>query len=116
MEYVKIESITDRGYRIRGWFLRTRNAGNPIPSHQEASSSGPAGVGLPLCQRTPRTHQALMAAPSIGSYFGQNIKAHPEQYPYTKVEADRLRQYLSATSDMSFSGSHRGVRWPMNRR
>ena len=39
---------------------------------------------------TPRMHQALMAAPYIGSYFNQNIKAHPEQYPYTKVEAGTL--------------------------
>ena len=34
------------------------------------------------------TYQRLMAAPSIGSWFGQNIKPFPEQYPFTLVESD----------------------------
>ena len=33
-------------------------------------------------------YQRMMAAKDIDAYFNDTIKAHPEQYPYTKVEAD----------------------------
>ena len=33
-------------------------------------------------------YQRMMAAKDIDTYFNDTIKAHPEQYPYTKVEAD----------------------------
>ena len=36
---------------------------------------------------TPRRHRALMAADSVGAYFGKEIKNKPE-YPLVKVEAD----------------------------
>src|ERR1035437_1476802 len=36
---------------------------------------------------TPRQHRALMAADSVGAYFGKEIKNKPE-YPLVKVEAD----------------------------
>ena len=33
-------------------------------------------------------YQRMMAAKDIDTYFNDTIKAHPEQYPFTKVEAD----------------------------
>ena len=33
-------------------------------------------------------YQRMMAAKDIDAYFNDTIKAHPEQYPYTKVEAE----------------------------
>jgi hypothetical protein len=33
-------------------------------------------------------YQRMMAAKDIDAYFNDTIKAHPEQYPYAKVEAD----------------------------
>lgn len=33
-------------------------------------------------------YQRMMAAKDIDAYFNDTIKAHPEQYPYTKMEAD----------------------------
>jgi hypothetical protein len=42
--------------------------------------------------------QRLMAAKSIGTYFGQNIKPFPEKYPFVKVEANPT---LPATSPAS---------------
>ena len=33
-------------------------------------------------------YQRMMAAKDIDAYFNDTIKAHPGQYPYTKVEAD----------------------------
>ena len=32
--------------------------------------------------------QALRTAKSVGQYFEQNIKAHPDKYPYRKVESE----------------------------
>ena len=40
----------------------------------------------------PEIHQEMLAAKSIGRYFGTNIKAHRDDYPHTKIEppkADR---------------------------
>jgi CubicO group peptidase (beta-lactamase class C family) len=31
---------------------------------------------------------ALIAAVSHGQFFGENIKKHPELYPYTKIEPE----------------------------
>ena len=36
---------------------------------------------------TPRTHQVMMGAESIGKYFGANIKGNPA-HSFVKVEAD----------------------------
>ena len=50
---------------------------------------------------TPQEYQALMAAESIGSYFGKNIKPFPEQYPFTKVGVDPTQPVQS-----NGNGSH----------
>ena len=81
MEYVKVESSQIAAV---GYDPETQTLGLKFPPNKRQ----PEGAEYHYANVTPRTHQALMAAPSIGSYFGQNIKAHPEQYPYTKVEVD----------------------------
>jgi hypothetical protein len=81
MNYVKVESSQIAAV---GYDPETQTLGLKFPPNKRQ----PEGAEYHYANVSPRTHQALMAAPSIGSYFGQNIKAHPEQYPYTKVEAD----------------------------
>jgi hypothetical protein len=38
-------------------------------------------VGVPK-----EVYDALMAAPSFGSFFGKRIKANPDLYPFTKIQ------------------------------
>jgi hypothetical protein len=77
MEFVKVESqqIAEVG------FAEPDTLGIRFKTKAGFSEYHYAGV-------SPRTHQALMAAPSIGTYFGQNIKSKPEKYPFSKVEVD----------------------------
>jgi hypothetical protein len=81
MNYVKVESSQIAAV---GYDPETQTLGLKFPPNKRQ----PEGAEYHYANVSPRTHQALMAAPSIGSYFGQNIKAHPEQHPFTKVEAD----------------------------
>lgn len=36
---------------------------------------------------SPELLTALVEAVSVGEFFGEHIKKHPELYPYTKIEA-----------------------------
>lgn len=97
MKYVKVVSsqIAEVGYE----------PDTPTPG------SGILGIKFPANKRqpngseyhygnvSPRTHQALMAAESIGSYFGKNIKPFPDQYPFMKVEADPPKLSAGAASN-----------------
>lgn len=42
---------------------------------------------------TPSTHRACLKANDISAYFNENIKKHPELYPYEKVENGSLEIY-----------------------
>ena len=88
MEYVKVESSQIEAIGFGDGFYGPETLGIQFPPTKKQAAAGQPGSEYHYANVTPRTHQALMAAPSIGSYFGQNIKAHPEQYPFTKVEAD----------------------------
>ena len=46
-------------------------------------------------------YQRMMAAKDIDAYFNDTIKAHPGQYPYTKVEADPTHPVTSPASSAS---------------
>lgn len=58
------------------------------PNKKQAAAGEPGSVYH--YGNLPRTgvvsYDGLMAAESIGSYFVQNIKRHPELFPFTKVE------------------------------
>lgn len=87
MEYVKVESSQIEAIGFGDGFYGPETLGIQFPPTRKQAAAGQSGSEYHYANVSPRTHQALMAAPSIGSYFGQNIKAHPEQYPFTKVEA-----------------------------
>jgi hypothetical protein len=91
MEYVKVESSQIEAIGFGAGIYGPETLGIQFPPTKKQAAAGQPGSEYHYANVSPRTHQALMAAPSIGSYFGQNIKAHPEQYPYTKVEADPLQ-------------------------
>ena len=99
MEYVKVESSQIEAIGFGDGFYGPETLGIQFPPTKKQAAAGQTGSEYHYGNVSPRTHQALMAAPSIGSYFGQNIKAHPEQYPYTKVEAgDPTRESSAATA------------------
>ena len=57
----------------------------------------PAGKKSPASQYryknvTPEFHAEFLAAESIGSFFGKNIKSRPDLYPYVKVETENPPQ------------------------
>ena len=88
MEYVNVESSQIEAIGFGDGFYGPETLGIQFPPTKKQAAAGQSGSTYHYANVSPRMHQALMAAPSIGSYFDQNIKAHPEQYPYTKVEAD----------------------------
>jgi hypothetical protein len=87
MEYVTVESSQIEAIGFGDGFYGPETLGIQFPPTKKQAAAGQSGSEYHYANVSPRTHQALMAAPSIGSYFGQTIKAHPEQYPFTKVEA-----------------------------
>ena len=91
MEYVKVESSQIEAIGFGDGFYGPETLGIQFPPTKKQAAAGQPGSEYHYANVAPRTHQALMASPSIGSYFGQNVKAHPEQYPFTKVEADPLQ-------------------------
>ena len=104
MEYVKVESSQIEAIGFGDGFYGPETLGIKFPPTKKQAAAGQPGSEYHYGNVSPRTHQALMAAPSIGSYFGQNIKAHPEQYPFTKMEAETLPGIKSAIAD--FMGQH----------
>lgn len=100
MEYVKVESSQIEAIGFGDGFYGPETLGIQFPPTKKQAAAGQTGSIYHYANVSPRTHQALMAAPSIGSYFGQNIKAHPEQYPYTKVEADPQQPSVGAASNI----------------
>ena len=104
MNYVKVESSQIEAIGFGDGFYGPETLGIKFPPTKKQADAGQPGSEYHYGNVTPRTHQALMAAPSIGSYFGQNIKAHPEQYPFTKMEAETLPGIKSAIAN--FMGQH----------
>ena len=87
MNYVKVESsqIAEVGFGEGHYGPET--LGIKFPPNRKQLAAGETGSEYHYQNVSSRTHQALVAAPSIGIYFGQNIKNNPA-YPYVKVEAD----------------------------
>ena len=80
MEFVKVESsqidsvgFGDGEFGPETLGIRFKNKSGLIEYHYQ--------------NVTPRQHRALMAAESIGRYFGKEIKNNPE-FPFVKVEAE----------------------------
>lgn len=91
MNYVKVESsqIAEIGYEpSAGTEPGTSILGIKLPPNKKQQAAGLPGSEYTYDNVAPSTYRALMAAESIGSYFGKNIKSHPDAYPCTKVEAD----------------------------
>jgi hypothetical protein len=87
MNYVKVESsqIAEVGFGEGHYGPET--LGLKFPPNRKQLAAGELGSEYHYGNVTPRTHQALVAAPSIGIYFGKNIKNNPA-YPYVKMEAE----------------------------
>jgi hypothetical protein len=79
MEWTKVESsqISEVGYDSDSKTLGIRF---PAKGKWPASEYHYANVSPQLCAD-------LINAESVGKYFGEHIKNHPELYPYKKIEA-----------------------------
>lgn len=75
MQEVQSSQIEAVGYDAQGQRLRIRfRERKSLP----AASYDYANV-------PPDVHVALMAAPSVGSFFGREIKRRPDLFPFTRV-------------------------------
>ena len=92
MNYVQVESSQIAEVGFGDGVYGPETLGIKFPPTKKQLAAGEPGSEYHYQNVSGRTHQALMAAKSIGSYFGQNIKAHPEQYPFVKVEAENPTQ------------------------
>ena len=91
MNYEKVESsqIAEIGYEpSAGTEPGTGILGIKFPPNKKQQAAGLPGSEYTYDNMEPSTYRALMAAESIGSYFGKNIKSRPDLYPYMKIEAD----------------------------
>ena len=106
MEYVKVESsqIAEVGYGEGLYGPETLALRFPPTKKQKAA--GEPGSEYHYQNVTPEMHQEFMAAESIGSYFGRNIKSFPEKYPFTKVEAPDLQHPHPTTTKPNGSGTN----------
>jgi hypothetical protein len=102
MKYVKVDSsqIAEVGYGEG--FYGPETLALRFPPTKKQKAAGEPGSEYHYQNVTPEMHQEFMAAESIGSYFGRNIKPFPEKYPFTKVEADP--QHPAAKASESASG------------
>ena len=86
MEYVEVESSQIAEVGFGEGYYGPETLGLRFPPTKKQVAAGEDGSEYHYQNVTPRMHQALMAAPSIGSYFAQNIKSQPLLYPYMKVD------------------------------
>ena len=105
MNYVKVQSsqIAEVGYDAE-----TKTLGLKFPPNKKQNMEGLPGSEYHYSNVPPRVHRAMMEAESIGSYFGENIKKHPDLYPYEKVETENPLQptgkvMLHSSGDMKNS-------------
>jgi hypothetical protein len=87
MNYVKVESSQIAEVGFGEGYYGPETLGIKFLPNRKQLAAGETGSEYHYQNVSSRTHQALVAAPSIGIYFGQNIKNNPA-YPYVKVEAD----------------------------
>ena len=97
LEYVKVESSQIAEVGFGEGLYGPETLALRFPPNKKQKEAGELGseyhYGNDRARYTPReTYQRLLAAPSIGAWFGQNIKPFPDQYPFTKVEAENPPQ------------------------
>jgi len=97
LEYVKVESSQIAEVGFGEGLYGPETLALRFPPNKKQKEAGEPGseyhYGNDRARYTPKeTYQRLLAAPSIGAWFGQNIKPFPDQYPFTKVEAENPPQ------------------------
>jgi hypothetical protein len=64
--------------------------GLKFPPNKRQAAAGESGSEYHYGNVPPRMHRAMLKADDIYAYFNENIKKHPDLYPYTKVEASTI--------------------------
>lgn len=80
--------VTSSQIAAIGYDPETRTLGIQFPPNRKQVAAGLPRSEYRYANVGPKMYAEFMAAESIGSYFGKNIKSHPELYPYTKVESE----------------------------
>ena len=91
MNYVKVESSQIAQVGFGEGYYGPETLGIIFTPNRKRGDTWP-GSNYHYQNVTPRMHRAMMAADDIYKYFSENIKKHPELYPYTKV--DRVNEEL----------------------
>jgi hypothetical protein len=61
------------------------DAAHNVLAIQFPGKSGAAGSLYHYKNITPQIYKELTEAKSVGSYFIQNIKKHPDRHPHTRI-------------------------------
>ena len=88
MNFVKVESSQIAEVGFGDGLYGPETLALRFPPNKKQLAAGEPGSEYHYANVSAREYQALMAAKSIGSYFGQNIKSKPDLYPFTKVGLD----------------------------
>jgi hypothetical protein len=68
-----------------GYDPETATLGIRFKPTKKQAENGERGSEYHYANVEPKLHAALLAAESVGSYFGREIKPYPNVYPFTKV-------------------------------
>ena len=74
MEYVKVESSQIEAIGFGDGFYGPETLGIQFPPTRKQAAAGQTGSEYHYANIAPRMHQALMAAPSIGSYRSESTR------------------------------------------
>jgi len=82
MEWKAVESsqISEVGFDPK-----TDTLGIRFKPNKHQTENGERGSEYQYTRVGPALYKQLVAAESVGKFFGEHIKAHPETYPFTKV-------------------------------
>jgi hypothetical protein len=86
VNFVKVESSQIAEVGFGDGLYGSETLALRFPPNKKQLAGGEPGSEYHYGNVSVRDYQALMAAESIGSHFGQNIKSKPDLYPFTKVE------------------------------
>ena len=92
MEYVEVDSSQIAEVGFGEGFYGPETLGIIFTPNRKQAAAGLPGAEYAYENITPRMHRAMMAADDIYAYFSENIKKHPESFPYVKIETENPPQ------------------------
>lgn len=88
MEYVKVESSQIESVGFGDGVYGPETLGVIFLPNKKQQAEELPGSTYHYGNVTPRMHLTMMGAEHVYGWFAKNVKAFPDQFPYTKVESD----------------------------